>query len=1170
MPTPRELLTRLAGYVPFHALVSVLEQPQKDFAPLERRDGAILRLELSGLSPMAEALSARGRAGAEELARLASALLGGLLEGALFPADGYLLRFGGESMTAFFEGDGAAARALWCARTMLQGMAAYGAIQTAAGVRTVKARAGVSSGPFSLVYLGVGHDRVACVPGGQTVSRALDAASAAPWGGVVADDGTFRRVPEATRGSGTRGGSLLVDSPAVTPVPVRRLEEAIARAPAGTVERLLPLVPEALAPHAEGLRGELPPELKRGTVVIARMGMADWDGARAPAEARAMGEIFRNAVVAIRRGGGRVGPVETFADGFRILATFSAPAARADAERAASCALELKGLGLAVSLEMGAIFLAEVGSGLKRELAIAGEAVDLASRFLSLGRLGDAVVGPAVRAQLWGFGIEALPQVVLEEKGSPSAPGLLLAAPEPQALRARPRTSEGAVPAGPIGRERELKVVRERGLKVRAGVAALVQLQGESGLGKSALLDAAVAEWSSTGSSAVVARLTAADSERPWALAGRLMRQLLRLPSDTDPGKAPDAVSRLDRRLSPVAPYASVVLGAPGPATPEAVTELLRGILAHRAADAPLLVGIDNAQFADASSVQVWQRIARELAARPILWLSAHTGHDLPDFDRLPNERIALTELDRVAAAEVLGLLEPTLSEAMRARAVEVGQGNPFRAQCAARYLIAKGKVADDADLPAAWTLGLEEDPQMMAELVAVFGGARASVEVLHEALKEFDRRANGRDAIAALEKRDLLERRLGKLRFKSRAVQEAIYARLDPARKQKLHGWIGRALKLTEPESAAATFAFHFARSDSAPEAVRACMRAGEEALQAGAASEAAAFFGKAARAAEASKAPELADALARQARAQVRQGRFHEVTALANRAAEVARASGRTHALAEALSAQAQAALAQDDLPRALAAAREAAEVVAWAKDGELATELFALASTTSAAAGEIGSSVKYARSALRAAKAQGTPSLLARARAALGSAAQVGGHLRGAAREQAEAARLFSIAGDPTRAMRSSANRALALAGCGEAETALRAAAEVLESPTSTDPIRGTAHLAQGLALLDLARAREAESAFDEARKTVPRRLQARCELYAQLARALRGVPDAAAGIAALAPASADQVLQAHARYAEARALGEPGKVAEARALAHASCRELLPLLARLRGK
>src|SRR6185312_3181763 len=84
MATPRELLARLAGYVPFHALVSVLDQPEREFPPLERRDGALLRLEISGLSALAEGLGTRGRAGADELARISSALLGGLLESALF------------------------------------------------------------------------------------------------------------------------------------------------------------------------------------------------------------------------------------------------------------------------------------------------------------------------------------------------------------------------------------------------------------------------------------------------------------------------------------------------------------------------------------------------------------------------------------------------------------------------------------------------------------------------------------------------------------------------------------------------------------------------------------------------------------------------------------------------------------------------------------------------------------------------------------------------------------------------------------------------------------------------------------------------------------------------------------------------------------------------------
>ncbi|MBS2032036.1 MAG: AAA family ATPase [Deltaproteobacteria bacterium] len=1178
MATPRELLARLAGYVPFHALVSVLEQPEREFPPLERRDGAMLRLELSGLSALAEGLGTRGRAGAEELARISSALLGGLLESALFPADGYLLRFGGESLTAFFEGPTAAARAAWCACAMLDGMKAYGAVQTAAGVRPLKARIGIASGPFSLVYLGVGHDRVACVPGGAVVKRALEGAAGAPWGHAVADEATFSRVPGATKGSLSQGGIVLADAPAIEKVPLRKLEAQIAAAPKAALERLLPLVPEALAPDLDGQRGELQPEIRRAAVVLARMGAADWDGARANADARAFGEVFRNAVVAIRRAGGRVGPVDVGLDGFRLHASFASPGARTDAERAAACAIELKGLGLACALESGPVFVGEVGSGLKRELAVAGEAFDVASRLLPLARLGDAVVGPSARTQLWGFGIEALPQVVLEEKGSPAAPGLLLAAPETQPLRARPRTSEAVNLAGPLGREHELALLHERGQRVRQGGAAMVRLSGAGGTGKSVLLDAAVADWSSAGGSAVTARLTYADSERPWALAGRLMRQLLRLPSDTDPGKAPDAVSRLDRRLSPVAPYAAVLLGARGPATPEAVAELLRGILAHRAGDAPLLVGIDNAHYADASSAAVWENVAKELAEKPIYWLVAHVQDNLPEFAGLPVEKLHLGDLDLSLAATLLSQLEPTLTPEQLARAAAVGKGNPFRMQAAARFLKLKGKVADDADLRSAWTLGLDEDPRTMAELVAVFGGARAGVEVLHEALREFDRHANVRDAIANVEKSELLERRLGKLRFRSRAVQEAIYAMLDPQRRLALHGAVGRGLKMCEPESAPALFAFHFARSDSAFEALRTCMRAGEDALMAGAAPEAAEFFGKAAKAAEQSRAPELADALARQARALVRQGRYAEVRALADRAAEAARKVGRTRALAEALSAQAQAALAQDDLERAKAAATEAADVVVWAKDAELSAELFGMAATVDAIAGDVRGSVRYARQALRSAKRQGSPTLLARARAALGAAAQAGGHLRGAAREQGEAQRLFSVGGDPTHAVRAGAQRAVALVGAGRSDEALQAAQEILDQPEVPATVRGVALLAEGLAHLELKRAREAESSLAEARKLVPRRLQGLCELYELLARALRGVNGALEALQGIADSDGNEpAKQAHVRYALARAAVERGDgasavdaLSRAELQARQSARELLPALARLKQR
>lgn len=1149
MSTPRELLQRLAGYVPFHALVAVLDQPDREFGPLERRDGAVLRVELDGLTPMADALSSRGRQGADELARVQSLVLSDLLERALFPCDGYLLRFGGETLTAFFDGREASARAAFCALQMVQRARAFSALQTSAGVRSVRLRAGVASGPFSLVYLGAGHDRVACVPGGGAVQRALELTRATAWGTAAADDTTFSIVNTAGRGGPVKHGAVLSSAQPIDPVPLRDLVPRLATASDSTLERLLPLVPESLAQAAQSASGVLAPEIRRATVLVARIAAADWDGARAPADARAAGETFRNAVLAVRRAGGRVGPVEAALDGFRLMATFSAPQGRGDAERAAQCALDLRGLGLAVALEQGSTFTGEVGSGLKRELAVIGEGQDLASRLLSLARVGDAIVGPYLKAQLWGFGIEALPEVVIEEKSSAAAPGLLLAAPEPDALRARPRAGESTtVPSGPGGRERELERLRDRGARVRAsGSAGAAVIRGEVGVGKSTVLDAFATEWGAQGGSVASVRLTFADSERPWALAGRLMRQLLRLPSDFDPLKAPDAVSRFDRRLSTVAPYAAVLLGAPGQATPESVAELLRGLLAHRASDAPLLIALDNAHHADASSAQVWARIAHDLSARPLFWVLSHSGVAPVLVDALAPDQLEVAPLDASLLREVGARLVTGLSEEQLTQAVALGQGNLFKFQAAARWLQSRGKVPEGAALDAGWTLGLGEDPETMAHLVAAFGGARASVEVLHEALREFDRRANGRDAIAALEKRELLERRLGKVRFRSPAVQEAIYSRLPPERLQRLHGAIGRALKLCEPESQLAVFAFHFSRSDSPPEAVRMCMRAGEEALRAGALAEASELFGRAARAAEKGKLPEFADALARQARTQVRLGRIAEVRALVERAVEVARRDGRHRGLSEALIAGAQAAAAHDDWDRAIATAQEAAEAVAWAKDPDLAAEVFAVAGALLGHAGAWRLAARFGRQGLRSSRRQGAPVLAARARLALGLAAQAGGHLRGAVREFAEAERLFSIAGEPGRASEAAALRALALAQKGESRAAITAARQVLDVLDVRGTVRATAQLATGLALLELKQSREAELAFSQARLDSPRRIAGQGEILELLSRALRsaaGAQEALDGLVRLHEGTPS--LRAVACLAVAMASGERGDV------------------------
>src|SRR6185437_4524554 len=147
-----------------------------------------------------------------------------------------------------------------------------------------------------------------------------------------------------------------------------------------------------------------------------------------------------------------------------------------------------------------------------------------------------------------------------------------------------------------------------------------------------------------------------------------------------------------------------------------------------------------------------------------------------------------------------------------------------------------------------------------------------------------------------------------------------------------------------------------------------------------------------------------------------------------------------------------------------------------------------------------------------------------------------------------------------------------------GAGRSDEGLQAAQEILDQPEVPATVRGVALLAEGLAHLELKRAREAESSLAESRKLVPRRLQGLSELYELLARALRGVGGALEALRGIADADGTEpAKQAHARYALARAAVEQGDgaaavdaLSRAELLARQHARELLPALSRLKQR
>jgi DNA-binding CsgD family transcriptional regulator len=162
-----------------------------------------------------------------------------------------------------------------------------------------------------------------------------------------------------------------------------------------------------------------------------------------------------------------------------------------------------------------------------------------------------------------------------------------------------------------VARERELGVLRAAWRSARGGSSRVVAIEGESGVGKTALAEAFLAE---AGEPVIRVGGTAGDPPVPWGVLTDIFWQL--------PG-----VARADfgMELNPQA-------------LPTAVRETLAGYL--RSCD-PLVIFLDDAQWADVQSLAVLMDTARRLRAEPVLLVVAYQAQERSPFPVLAGDGLA-------------------------------------------------------------------------------------------------------------------------------------------------------------------------------------------------------------------------------------------------------------------------------------------------------------------------------------------------------------------------------------------------------------------------------------------------------------------------------------------------------------------------------------------------
>lgn len=359
-----------------------------------------------------------------------------------------------------------------------------------------------------------------------------------------------------------------------------------------------------------------------------------------------------------------------------------------------------------------------------------------------------------------------------------------------------------------IGRRRELEEIARALDVARGGRGQLVLVEGEAGIGKTRLVEEALAAARASGFRVAWGRSWDGDGAPALWPVVSLVREVLAF-------RPPDAQERGQALVDDV--LAASGAGAPDDRRLRLVDGIL-ALLRSALAEGPLAIGLDDVHGADAASLQIVISLVQALKQSPVCWLCTSRPGDEPSRD----ERAAAARQKLRREGRVLAL-------------------HPLDEKNARAFVIERVGHVDDAALAELMRLTLG-NPLFLGEMVELLpSNAAASSITLPSGVKDAIRRRlaplpdDARDALAAaaVMGRELtlpgvgmaldvsaeaaLERlgpafRAGFLvdegglqhRFAHPLFREVVYQDLPPARRRELHGRLGRGLAALSTKGAA------------------------------------------------------------------------------------------------------------------------------------------------------------------------------------------------------------------------------------------------------------------------------------------------------------------------------------------------------------------------------
>ncbi|MFL6013369.1 MAG: AAA family ATPase, partial [Gaiellaceae bacterium] len=343
-----------------------------------------------------------------------------------------------------------------------------------------------------------------------------------------------------------------------------------------------------------------------------------------------------------------------------------------------------------------------------------------------------------------------------------------------------------------VGRGRECTRVDDLLARARRGRSGGLVLRGEAGIGKTALLDYAVAGAEDM----TVLRAVGLESEAELRFSGLL--ELLRPLSHLFPEIPPQQADVLRSALG---------LGAPEELDRFTIGVAVLNVIGVAAESRPLLVLVDDAQWLDRATADTLRFVAKRLVADRVAALvtvrddePSGMSFELPGLDRLDVRGLSGEE-----AVELLGAAGIATAREVADRLCEGTRGNPLAILETCRRLSAEqldGRAPLPEPLPAGPTLErafarrleLLPDASRRALLVAVVSLLRkCAVDTIASALAAF---GLDTDALEPAEDAGLITIADGGIVFQHPLVRSAVYHGAAASERRAAHRALAMSLE--------------------------------------------------------------------------------------------------------------------------------------------------------------------------------------------------------------------------------------------------------------------------------------------------------------------------------------------------------------------------------------